>query len=295
MNRNTLRIAAGGLALGLILFQTLSYQVREGQQAILLRFGRPVAVHADSGLHFRLPWPLEKPVVLDTRHRVFNTRQSEMLTRDKKNVILLTYAVWHPEEVLRYYQSVGTIEAAESKLDGLITNAKISVLGRYDLSALVSTRPEDLANDEIEAAILAQAREQAIDKYGIAIQEIGFKRVSLPETNTRFVFDQMRSERRQYAARYKAEGEREATKIRAETDLEVARLKAEATEEAARTRGEAEAEAARIYAEAHRMDPGFYSFMRSLSSLEKVLGQNATVVLRTDAEPFNLLKGQEGK
>ena len=122
------------------------------------------------------------------------------------------------------------------------------------------------------------------------IEEVGFERLSLPESNTRFVFEQMRAERRQYAARYRAEGEREAEAIRSSTMLEVATIRAEANEKAAKIRGEAEAEAARIYAEAHSADPSFYEFTRSLESMDKVMSKKSHVVLRTDSPPFQLLQ-----
>jgi len=218
------------------------------------------------------------------------TRHTEMLTRDKKNVILLSYVVWRISDPLRFYQSVGSIEAGDSKLDGLVTNAKISVLGGYDLSALVSTTSEDLMTEEVEAAILENVVNNASEKYGVQIEEVGFERLSLPESNTRFVFDQMRAERKQYAARYRAEGEREAQSIRSNTMLEVAKIRAEGSEQAARIRGEAEAEAARIYAEAHSVDPAFYRFTRSLDSLGKVLNKRSQIVLRTDSPPFQLLE-----
>jgi membrane protease subunit HflC len=292
MRDNLLRYLIGAFILLGLAFFAFSWQLREGQVAIRLRLGRAVAVIEDAGLHGKLPWPIERVVLLDGRSRVLNTRHTEMLTRDKKNVILLSYVVWSVSDPLRFYQSLGSIEAADAKLDGLVTNAKISVLGGYDLSALVSTVPEDLMVTEIERSILADVATKAGEKYGVAIEEVGFKRLSLPEGNTRYVFEQMRAERKQYAARFRAEGEREAAKIRADTDLEVAQIRAEANEEAARIRGEAEAEAAGIYADAHSLDPEFYRFMRSLESMEKVLGKKSTVVLRTDSPPFQLL--QEG-
>jgi modulator of FtsH protease HflC len=292
MRENLLRTIIGAAILLGLAFFAFTWQLREGQVAIRLRLGRSVAVIEDAGLHGKLPWPIERVVLLDGRSRLLNTRHTEMLTRDKKNVILLSYVVWRVSEPLRFYQSLGSVEAADAKLDGLVTNAKISVLGGYDLSALVSTQPGDLRVSEIEQAILADVATKASEKYGVAIEEVGFKRLSLPEGNTRYVFEQMRAERKQYAARFRAEGEREAAKIRADTDLEVAQIRAEANEEAARIRGEADAEAARIYADAHSLDPEFYRFMRSLESMEKVLGKKSTVVLRTDSPPFQLL--QEG-
>jgi len=284
------RYILGAVILSGLAFFAFSWQLREGNVAIRLRLGQAVDVVEDAGLHARLPWPIERIVMLDGRARVLNTRHTEMLTRDKKNVILLSYVVWKVAEPLRFYQSLGDIEAADSKLDGLVTNAKISALGGYDLKALVSTNEGDLKVVEIEQTILDDVKTKALEKYGVAIEKVGFKRLSLPEGNTHFVFEQMRAERQQYAARHRAEGAREAAKIRADTDLKVATIRAEANEEAARIRGEAEAEAARIYSEAHSLDPKFYRFMRSLESMQKVLGGKSTVVLRTDSPPFQLLE-----
>lgn len=290
MQSNIFRYVLGGLIVLGLAFYAFSWQLREGSVAIRLRLGRAVDVVETAGLHGKMPWPIDQIVVLDGRRRVLNTRHTEMLTRDKKNVILLSYVVWRISDPLRFYQSVGDVEAADSKIDGLVTNAKISVLGGYDLSALVSTKAEDLMTAQIEAAILSNVESNANDKYGVRIEEVGFERLSLPESNTRFVFDQMRAERKQYAARYRAEGEREAQSIRSSTMLEVAEIRAEASEKAARIRGEAEAEAARIYAAAHSVDPSFYRFTRSLDSMGKILNEKSHVVLRTDSPPFELLQ-----
>ena len=290
MQDNLFRYTVGGLILLGLAFYAFSWQLREGSVAIRLRLGRAVDVVDAAGLHGKLPWPVDQIVVLDGRRRMLNTRHTEMLTRDKKNVILLSYVVWRISDPLRFYQSVGSVEAADSKIDGLVTNAKISVLGGFDLSALVSTETDDLMTEEIESAILSNVIGSADEKYGVRIEEVGFERLSLPESNTRFVFDQMRAERKQYAARYRAEGEREAQLIRSSTMLEVAEIRAEANEKAARIRGEAEAEAARIYADAHSADPAFYRFTRSLDSMGKILTEKSHVVLRTDSPPFELLQ-----
>ena len=120
MNSNALRYSIGGILLVGLAFFAFTWQVREGTVAIRLRLGRPVAVVQDAGLHGRLPWPIDQVVVLDGRKRVLKTRHTEMLTRDKKNVILLTYVVWRVSDPLRFYQSLGTIESADAKLDGLV-------------------------------------------------------------------------------------------------------------------------------------------------------------------------------
>ncbi len=287
---DTLRWLVGGAALLAIALTATTTTVREGQAALHTRLGRAVGVHTEAGLYGKLPWPIDRVIHLDARAQLLDTRHTELLTRDKKNLVLVSYARWRVADPLGFYRSVGSLEAAEGKLDGLITNATIGVLGRYDLSALVSTDSDSLAADRIEREILATVAETATEKYGIAVEAVAFTRISLPENNLGHVFDQMRAERNQHAARYRAEGEREASRIRSETDLEAARIRAGAREEAARIRGEGEAEAARIYADAHSQDPELYKFLRSLTALEAVIGDDTTIILRTDAPPFTVLE-----
>jgi membrane protease subunit HflC len=117
--------------------------------------------------------------------------------------------------------------------------------------------------------------------------------VALPEENVRAVFDQMRAERRQFAAKFEAEGEREASAIRSEAELEAARIRARGAEEQARIRGKAAAEVARIYADANRINPELYRFTRSLESLDKLVTANTSLILRTDSEPFSLLQSKD--
>jgi membrane protease subunit HflC len=196
---------------------------------------------------------------------------------------------------LAFTQAVGAEGGAEGKLDGLLTNAAIGTLGGHDLSALVSTNPADLQTDQIEAELLASTAQVALRNYGVAIEQIRLERIALPEENVAAVFDQMRAERRQFAAKFEAEGELEASRIRSEAELEAARIRAKGAEEQARIRGESAAQIAKTYADAHKVNPELYRFTRSLDSLEKLVRSNTTLILRTDSEPFSLLQNKDGK
>jgi membrane protease subunit HflC len=224
------------------------------------------------------------------RRRVYETGQTEMLTRDKKNVIARTFVVWRIGDALAFMQAIGSEGSAEAKLDGLLTNAAIGTLGSHALSALVSTTASDLQVDQIESELLSSTAPVAFRSYGVAIEQIRLERIALPEENVTAVFEQMRAERRQFAARYDAEGEREASKIRSEADLEAARIIAKGAEEEARIRGASAAQVARIYATAHKVNPELYKFTRSLDSLDKLVTSNTSLILRTDSEPFSLLQ-----
>ena len=288
-----LRAVVGALALAAILFHATAVIVTEGEAALLTRFGRPLRAATTTGLHWKLPWPIDQASTLDMRRRVYETGHTEMLTRDKKNIIARTFVIWRIGDALVFTQAIGTEGGAEAKLDGLLTNAAIGTLGGHDLSALVSTNPADLQVDQIESELLASTAPIALRSYGVAIEQIRLERIALPEENVTAVFDQMRAERRQFAARFEAEGSREASRIRSEAELEAARIRAKGAEEEARIRGKSAAEVAKIYADAHRINPELYRFTRSLESLDKLVTSNTSLILRTDSEPFSLLENKE--
>ena len=123
----------------------------------------------------------------------------------------------------------------------------------------MSTNPADLQVDQIESELLASTAPVALRSYGVAIEQIRLERIALPEENVTAVFEQMRAERRQFAAKFEAEGNREASRIRSEAELEAARIRAKGAEEEARIRGKSAAEVAKTYADAHRIEPGTLS------------------------------------
>jgi len=288
-----LRATVGILALAAIAFHATAVIVTEGQTALITRFGRPVRAATQAGLHWKLPWPIDNAMFLDMRRQVYETGLTEMLTRDKKNVIARTFVVWRVGDPLTFAQALGNQTAAGGKLDGLLANAAIGILGGHDLSALVSTNPQDLQMDRIEGELLASTAPVAMHSYGVAIEQIRLNRIALPEQNVSAVFDQMRAERRQFAAKFQAEGELEASRIRSEAELEAARTRAKGSEEEARIRGESAAEVAHTYADAHRTDPELYRFTRSLESIDKLVNAGTTLILRTDSEPFSLLQSKD--
>jgi modulator of FtsH protease HflC len=285
-----LRAAVGAVAVVAILFQAMAVVVPEGQAVLVTRFGRPLRAATSSGLHWKLPWPIDQAVTLDMRRRIYETGHTEMLTRDKKNVIARTFVVWRIADPILFVQSLGTGSGADGKLDGLLTNAAIGTLGGHDLSALVSTNPGDLQVDQIEKELLVSAQSTARQDYGVALEQVRLERIALPEENVMAVLQQMRAERRQFAARYDAEGEREASRIRSEADLEAARIVAKGAEEEARIRGASSAQVAKIYATAHKINPDLYKFTRSLESLDRLVTSNTSLILRTDSEPFSVLQ-----
>ncbi|MDD4786788.1 MAG: protease modulator HflC [Pirellulales bacterium] len=284
-----LRIGLAATLVGLIVAYSMYFHVSEGNKAVVTRFGDPVRAIHQAGLAWKWPWPVERVHQIDVRRRLYNSPYTATLTRDQKNVILLSYAVWRVEDPLLFLQSLGTPEAAEQKLDGMVSASKNFHLGQYDLSALVSTTPGAIQTERIEEAILEDVAPSVLAKFGIAVEQIGIKRIAYPEENITTVLEQMRAERRAEAGKLRAEGEMEAQRIRDEVMVKSEEIRRQGREESGKIRGQAEKEAAEIYARAHSLDPEFYRFWRSLEAIKKTLGSKATVILRTDQGFFDVL------
>lgn len=284
-----LRILLAAFLLMLLFYNACVLPVPEGYSAVIAHLGDPTRVIETSGPHFMWPWPIDSYYLFDTRNRVYNTRFTQTLTRDKKSIILLTYIVWNVAEPLTFLQSVGTYANAEQKIEGLVSSSKNNVLGNYDLSNLVSTDPTQLKLEEIEAKILESVAGRARENFGVTISKLGVKRLAYPENNVAAIFTQMKAERGQFAAKYRAEGRMQASIIVSETDLEIAKINADAVRASAAIKGEADRQAAEIYAEAHSKGREFYKFNRSLEVLEKMINQNTTFILRSDQPPFDLI------
>ena len=166
-----------------------TFTVKEGSCAIVSRFGEVRAVYMESGLHFKLPYPFEAVYTYDTRSQYMDSGYTETLTNDKKNVILQTYLVWHIEDPMKFYTSVGDNEKAEKYLNDLTANVKNGVMGNYELSALVSTDLENIKIEEISKSIEKSVAENALKDYGIRVEKVKINRLALPTNNIESVFD----------------------------------------------------------------------------------------------------------
>lgn len=285
------RIGTAVAVLAVLAAYSMTVQVPEGFSAVVTRFGKPMEdrIADRAGLHWKLPYPIEQAHSIDMRRRIFNTPFTATFTRDRKNIVLLDYVVWHVEKPLLFLQSVSTPEAAEQKLTGMVADRKNFHMGNYDLSALVSTNPAEIKTPQIESLVLQDIRGPALEKFGIQVEQVGIKRISYPEENMSAVLDQMRAERKSEAGELRAKGEKEAQRIRDEALVKSEEILRQGREEAGKILGRAEKDAAAIYARAHQLDPEFYAFWRSLQAIRKTLGSKTTVILRSDEGPFKTL------
>jgi membrane protease subunit HflC len=268
-----------------------TFTLKEGYCTIISRFGKIVNVHTEAGLHFRLPWPVDKLITYDTRNQYMDSGYNETLTNDKINIILQTYIVWRITDARTFYTSVGNFETAQRHLNDLAASAKNGVLGNYMLSALVSTNLDDIKLIEICKAIETQTAQSAMANYGIEIQTLKIKRLALPDANIQSVFGQMIAERQKYAAQYVAEGERDSAIIVSEATARSAEIIAQGRFEAAEIDAETEKRIAEIYGEAYNTNSRLFIFLKKLIALENSVSPDTILIMRASESPFDVLTG----
>ena len=251
--------------------------VDETKQAIILQFGKPIRSIKEPGLNLKLPF-IQNVVFFEDRLLVYDAAPTEIITKDKKTLIVDNYARWKIIDPLKFLQTVRDLNGAQARLDDIIYSELRVDLGLFDMSEIVSERREGIMKRVTEIS------NEKANTYGIEIVDVRIKRVDLPPENEKFIFDRMRAERERIAKQYRAEGQEESAKIIAETEREKTVILAEAYKTAQTLKGEGEAKSIKIYAESFNQDPEFYKFYRTLEAYRLTFKDKTTVLLSTDSE-----------
>ena len=288
---HVLRIFLALAVVLLLVWFGFTFRLREGDCAIVLRFGAPRAEMTEAGLKWRLPWPFETVVTYDARLRYLESNYLETTTHDKRNIIIKSYVIWRIEDPVLFHNSVGSGGKIDSYIHDQIFSATNSVLGSYDLENLVSLEKESIKIDEVQDRILTAVAEKCRSSYGILVKDVSILRLSLPNINLESVFAQMTAERQKDIDTILATASRDAEKIRAEADAEAAQIIADGTTRAASIRAEAEKAVAAVYAEAQKANIELYTFLRELDTLSSSVGKGTVLIVDTDTYPFSVLKG----
>ncbi len=253
------------------------------QTAIVVQLGEPKRTLTEPGLKFKKP-VFEEVTYFDKRLLDYDVPAREVITQDKKTILIDNFAKWRIVDALMVYKAFQTQRGALQRLDDIIYSELRVELGRHELSEIVS------ANRLLIMSEVAKRANTKASKYGLEVLDVRIKRADLPEQNAKAVFDRMQAERERIAKQYKAEGAEEAQKIRSEAEKDRSILLADAYKTSQEIRGEGEAKAFKIYADAYRQDPKFFEFIRSMEAYKKTFADRTTMVLSPDSEFLRFLK-----
>jgi membrane protease subunit HflC len=265
------------------------YTVDAREVAVVLFFGKPVETVTEPGLKLRLPWPLHQVVRFDKRARLLSVEPAEVLTRDKKNLVVEAFLLWRINDPERFLEAVGDPAVARTQLSDLVVSRIAGALGNRDFSELMTT--EDTQVAMLPPDLLAGIAAVGSKRLGIEVLDVRLRQIGLPLQNEQSIYERMRAERSRIANAYRSEGEERASAIRAEADRKAAEILAGADKEAMGIRARADGAAAKVYAEAYAEDPEFYLFMRKLQTAETLLNEGSVLVVDSDGPLFNALTG----
>jgi membrane protease subunit HflC len=264
------------------------FAVQQTEQALVVRFGAPVQVVTDPGLHFKAPF-IDTVIPIDKRILDLENPAQEVIASDQKRLVVDAFARYRIKDALHFYQSVGSIQAANLQLSTLLNSGLRRVLGEVTLIQVVRDQRE---------ALMARIRDQLdheANNYGIQVVDVRIRRADLPDQNSQAIYQRMKTERQREAAEFRAQGNQKAQEIKSNADREATVIVAEANSKAEQIRGEGDAERNRLFAEAYSKDPDFFAFYRSMSAYETGFKSNDTrFLLRPDSDFFRYFGSAAG-
>lgn len=293
---------------------------KENQYKLIRQFGRVQRVVSEAGLSFKAPF-IESVDVIPNELLLYDLPASDVITSDKKSMIVDSYVLWQIQDPLKFAQTLScSVANAERRIDTIVYNATKNTISNMKQDEVIMSRDgkmtitveqedSDTVNNDLEIAtetkevieitslteeIMAQIN-HVEDQYGIEIVTVEVKKLDLPDDNKQAVYTRMISERENIAAQYTAEGKSQAKMIENTTDKEVAIMISDAQAKAEATIAEGEAEYMRILSAAYS-DPektDFYSFVRALDALEaSMTGDNKTIILSDDSPIAQIFNGR---
>ncbi|GAB4338575.1 MAG: protease modulator HflC [Candidatus Abyssubacteria bacterium] len=324
---NAAKTAIAGVLLLVLVFFLFSafFIVDETKQAVVTFFGEPVTVilgsipeniKADTlaairqyeqqrntkitikegaGLYMKIP-VLHKVTMVEDRLLEYDSEPTDVVTKDKKHLLVDNFARWRIINPLLFIQTVRTERGAVSRLDDIVYSVLREEMAKSNLVEIVRTENIPSLEEHISTgreAIMQAVTEKAdrtARSYGIQLVDVRIKRADLPQENLNAVFNRMRAERERISKQYRSEGEEEAAKIRAETDRDVKFILADAYKEAETIKGRGDGKAAAIYANAYSAHEDFYKFLQSLETIDKSTTDKDQLIISTSGGVYQYLK-----
>ena len=287
-----------------------AYIVDETEQVVVTQFGRVVGEpKKDPGLKFKIP--LIQQVNRFPKYLLeWDGDPGQVPTLDKTFIWVDPFARWRIVDPVAFFQTVNNEFSGQSRLDDIIDPAVRNFITSYPLIETVRLTNRTLdtyevgledarkaydfhittGRKQITQGILEQAQPK-LAKFGIELVDVKLKRINYVEEVRKSVYGRMIAERNQIAEKFRSEGAGEALEIRGEKEKDLKRITSEAYKTAQEIKGKADAEVTLLLARAFGVDPAFYSFTKTLEVYNKTLDKDSQVILSTDSQFLQYLKG----
>jgi membrane protease subunit HflC len=305
-------VAIGILVVGVVVLYGALYTLEEGQQAIVVQFGRPVGESVtEAGLHLKLPF-VQEVRRFEKRLLVWDGDPNQIPTKGREFIWVDTTARWRIADARKFLENVASEAGAQSRLNDILDSVVRDQVSSSELVELVRSasweapedeelkdipkeREEELkreiarGREEITRTILTEAQ-KIIPQYGIELVDVRIKRLDYVKSVREKVYERMISERKRIAAQFRSEGEGRSAEILGTMEKELRQIRSTAYRRVQEIQGKADADATRVYGKAYNRNPEFYAFLRTLESYKEKTNKNSVMILTTDSDFYQYIK-----
>jgi len=302
------------------------FVVQEGEQAVVVRFGKIVAQHTDAGLKWRSPF-VDTVIKYPKKLMSWDGEPQRIPTKENQFIYVDTTARWKIVDPVKFYESVNTLEGAFGKLGDVIDSAVRTVISSNYLREAVRSSDEILSASKIETfqtgevensstlqqlaitptqyekiekgrRVLAEEMKALVSNivptFGIEVVDILPRQIRYSDELTESVYQRMIKERNQIAQAFRAYGEGKKAEWLGKLENEKRSILSTAYAKGETIKGKADAEASKIYADSFGRDPSFFEFWKAIESYRKTMPAfNKT--LSTGMDYFKYLYSQTGR
>ncbi|MGD0727280.1 MAG: protease modulator HflC [Spirochaetia bacterium] len=329
MRKTIIILVIIGVALIIISLLGPYYILVEGEQAVVVQFGRIVRVDTQAGLKYKVPF-VESVVKYSKKVQSWDGNAQRIPTSENQFIWVDTTARWRISDPKKFYESVGSMTQAQGRMDDVIdsevrkiisknplreavrdsnvisqikrSNVLASVAGSAEstqalsnISTLAEIKYEDIQTGR--RALSIDMRENArsiMPQYGMELIDVLIRQIKYSDDLTPSVFDRMIKERNQIAQAFRSDGEGEKAKWLGQTTRELKQIQSDAERKAKEIKAKADAEALAIRNRAYSQDPDFADYWMALEEYKTILPKfNKT--LTTDGDFYKYLYNKRGR
>ena len=305
------------------------YSITEGEQAVVVQFGRIVRVETTAGLKYKVPL-IETVVKYSKKVQSWDGDAQRIPTSENQFIWVDTTARWRITDPKKFYESVGTMTTAQGRLDDVIdsevrkiisknplreavrdsnvisqikrTNAFANVAGSAEASqglanittlAEIQYEPIATGRRALSIQMLNEAK-SIMPQYGIELIDVIIRQIKYSDDLTQSVYERMIKERSQIAQAFRSDGEGEKAKWLGQTTRELLQIQSDADRKAKEIKAKADAQALEIRNRAYSQDPGFADYWMALEEYKALLPKfNKT--MSTEADFYKYLYNRHAR
>ncbi len=300
--------------------------LNEGEQAVVVRFGKIVKEHSEAGLKLRSPF-VDDVIKFPKKLLSWDGEKQRIPTKENQFIWVDTTARWRIVNPVKFYESVSSLENAYGRLDDVIDSAVRTVISSNYLREAVRSTDEimnssaaetfqtgesvgsssldELTKSETQFEKIEKGREMLSSEmikivstiapeYGIEVLDIVPRQIKYSEELTDSVYQRMIKERNQIAQAFRSYGEGKKAEWLGKLENEQRSILSSAYAKSETLKGKADAEATKIFADAYGRDPSFFEFWKAMESYKATV-PNFKKTLSTSMDYFKYLYSPSGR